>query len=518
MTTTTQPQALGGVPAGTGHHEITGTYKQAITGRYRRITTHQLAIAWWLFITNKISYRQLRIYFAAHEMAERRRYTGSDKTRVKPHYDLPELKALVGGRGSKSADRDLSSDVKRLGELGLVLIKEREVHFAASIEQIAINESLDDFWNFYREIPNRRRTVPVPRRTLRALAAGFRRGETAYVLAALIRSVFWHKETGTYRTDGRTKGSWVAEVFRISRRAVTDARTRLIELGWLRPLDPPQWALNKWGVHDIVNVDWTPKEVLCEAHGEVKEGEGAPVGEGRAEGGFASPSGQLSGESASPCLNRPTLPTGDKKTRKLEAKASGSPWSGSRKKEKGAKGKPKLSDVRAEDLKEAGSLLELYRQAIASGLASKGEAGRLDFFAMAHRARTRGQRPGALFVWLLRERKTEFITIADEDAARRQLREHDYGPDMRAHERGGGGEQSPPAELSAEERLVEACLLVAKQNRIEDPAAIAREARGWSRDKWERELLAYRTNQSLRQVSSSAIGGGASAQRARNGE
>ncbi len=44
-----------------------------------------------------ISFRQLRVYMAAHEMAERRRYT-KPGGRTKPSYSMGELKALVGGR------------------------------------------------------------------------------------------------------------------------------------------------------------------------------------------------------------------------------------------------------------------------------------------------------------------------------------------------------------------------------------------------------------------------------------
>lgn len=505
MTTATHPQAPGGAPARTGTPEITGTYQQAITGRYRRITTHQVAMAWWLYSTGRIGYRALRVYFAAHEMAERRRYTGPGGDRVKPLYELPELKALVGGRGSKTADRDLSADVKRLGDLGLVKITPRAITFATSVEQIALEDSLEDFWTLYQALPNRRRTVPVPRRTLRALAAGFRRGETAYILAALVRSVFWHKESGVYRTDGRTKGTWIAEVFGISRRAVTEARTRLIELGWLRPLEAPQWALNKWGVHEAVNLDWAPGDAPEAASEAVDNSADEPVGEAGASGGSASPPAGFSAGSASPCLNSSSLPTGDSKTRRLGREAPGPSWSGSRKRnnlragrQEGPAGRPNIRNVHPDHLKDTEALLELHRQAVAIGLACDSPAGQLDFLSMANRARTRGHKPGALLIWLLKERKTEFITNADEDAARKQLREHQYGPDTRSS--GGGGGYLAPPELTEEERIVEACLAVARQHRIQDPFRVAQQAKKWTRTRWDEAYLRYRTAQVRRQT------------------
>lgn len=507
MTTTTHPQAPGGAPARTGPKKITGTYQQAITGRYRRITTHQVAMAWWLYSTGRICYRALRVYFAAHEMAERRRYTGSGGDRVKPLYELQELKALVGGRGSKTADRDLSADVKRLGDLGLVKITPRTISFASSVEQIAIEDSLEDFWALYQALPNRRRSVPVPRRTLRALAAGFRRAETAYILAALIRSVFWDKQSGLYRVDGRIKLSWVAEVFETSRRAITDARARLIELGWLRPQETPQWALNNWGVHDVVNVDWAPGDAPAASCEAVDNSTPDPVGEARGSGGSATPPAQISAGSASPCLNRSSLPTEDLKTRRLGSEAPDPSWSGSRKrnnlragrKERPA-GKPNIRNVHPDHLKDAEALLELHRQAVAIGLACASPAGRLDFLSLANRARTRGHKPGALLIWLLKERKTEFITNADEDAARKQLREHEYGPDTRSSGGGGGYQEAQaPPELTEEERIVEGCVAVARQHGIKDPFRVAQQAKKWTRPRWDEAYLRYRTAQIRRQ-------------------
>lgn len=75
----------------------------------------------------------------------------------------------------------------------------------------------------------------------------------------------------------------------------------------------------------------------------------------------------------------------------------------------------------------------LHRQAVELGLARAGAGGRLDFVAQAERARARGRRAGALFFWLLRERKTLFITQADE------------------------GEAAQRAPLSEDERFVVAC-------------------------------------------------------------
>jgi hypothetical protein len=51
-----------------------------------------------------------------------------------------------------------------------------------------------------------------------------------------------------------------------------------------------------------------------------------------------------------------------------------------------------------------------------------GEAGRLDFLALAERARASGNQPPKLFVWLLKHKRFDFIAQANEDAAAARLR------------------------------------------------------------------------------------------------
>lgn len=364
--------------------------------------------------------------------------------------------------------------MKRLAQLGLVEIAAHRVTFARSAEDIRLESGLEGFCAFFQALPNRRRTVPVPRRTLRALAAGFSRAVTAYMIAALIRSVFWTRAGdggGEYRTDGRAKLSWIADTFGISRRAATDARARLIELGWLEPIEAQQWELNRWGVRDAVNVSWAPRsgEALDLEAGAAGDAVDAPADASvdNSQPAAVEEEGSRAGGSASPCLNRSSLSTRDSKTRRLRARAPGpsgdcissSSKPGNKKRaERSASrsGKPNIRDIRPEHLQDPETLLELREQAIKLGFDFAGEGGELDFLALANRARARGHRPGAIFFDLIKNRRTAFITIVDEEAARAQLRELREGPDTDL--RGGGGEWSaaPEArELTEEERIVE---------------------------------------------------------------
>jgi len=297
----------------------------------------------------------------------------------------------------------------------------------------------------------------------------------------LIRSLFWHRQRGDYRVDGRTKLSWIAQTFGISRRSVTDAMAKLIELGWLETLPSQQYQLNRWGIHVRIVTDWKSpdKNSLATEQGGVGES--------------ASPQPDFQGESASPSLNRSASLTGTKKTRRLAPRGGAGTAGlsrkedlGSRKKRPGAVGGPSLRDIRPEDLGNTERLLELFEQAVDAGLISGSDAGRLDFFAIAERARARAHNPGGLVRWLLVNKRFEFITQADEDAAVARLRALRDGPCHRdsAHESLRRASRTTALELTDDERFMVACIRVGKQNRC-DSFSIARQAKGWTRDRWE---------------------------------
>ncbi len=472
-----------------------GIWTEKIEGRFRRITGRQIAMAWWCYSARHITKRQLRVWFAAHEMLERRRYTALPDTpreaKRKPLYGLDEIKTLIGGRGSKTAGAALTSDVKRLGRLGLVHISDHTIEFATSIEQLALDD-VEGFWEMFNQLPHKNRSVPVPRRVLRALAGGFTTGMTAVVLAALIRSLFWHKSEGAYRTDGRTKRDWIVRVFGVSERTVTDGRARLIELGWLVPIVAPQWLLNRYGAHDHINTGWAPQSAESGA-GEANDNAGES----------ASPSGVSSGESASPDLDSSSSPSGNLHTRSSAPKRAGPSGdcfqsdSRGRKKGKQALAPPNIRSIRAEDLGDTARLLELHKQAAELGMVSRGEAGRFEFVALAERARRRGLRAGTLFYWLLSKRKTEFITHSDEEGAARRLKEHLYG-NPQPRRRGESSDRSDSAgdtDLSEDHRTVLICIRVARQHRIDDPYRIAQRSKGWTRDRWDSALASYEHEQ-----------------------
>ncbi|MCA9274263.1 MAG: hypothetical protein KDA31_14605 [Phycisphaerales bacterium] len=484
-TNTPPKQADDGPPKGVWTHHI--------AGRYRAIQVRQLAMAWWCYRESHISFRQLRVYMAAHEMAERRRYT-KPGGRTKASYSLDELKAIVGGRGSESADAALNADIRRLARLGMVSISGHAIGFAEAIDDIEL-EDVSGFHAMMAKLPHPDRTVPVPRRVLRATAAGFTRGMTAVVLAMLIRSLFWHRDRGAFRVDGRTKREWIADVFGVSLRSVTEGRARLIGLGWLVPRETSQFLLNRYGAHDQINTEWSTA-VADSGAGEKRDAE---------QGGSARLSGVFQGESASP-LNRSLPQEGNHINNRTSAHPAEHGWAGpsgvslrstlgSRKERPpargsgGASGSPNIRDIRSADLSDTDRLLELHRQACKLGLAHASEHGRMTFFSLAERARSRGKRAGALFYWLIREQKTAFITLSDEDEAARRLREHLNTGGSLLRPSSPEPAASPPP-FSQDEHIVVACLRIACQRGL-DPFHVARRARGWTRDEWDEARHAH---------------------------
>lgn len=496
--------------------ETTPTTQHHIPGRYRAITVEQLSMVWWLHQAGHLTRRQLRVYFALHEMAERRRYTRRADT---PRYTVEEVASLVGGRGpctsnTSSASAALAGDLRRLATVGLATLELRGLSFATEADQLDLPTAERASLRFMLEaMPSLRRSVPVPRRLVRALAAGFSRGVTGFIIATLTRGLFWSRESKTYRCDTRTKGSWIAEVFGISRRAVTEARTRLIELGWLIPLDASQTELNRWGAHDVINLSWTPQPRLPVSRdtGSLAPGEGAVGGaESQAaeqvtpaiDPGSASPSAGFRTGSASPIEKRRPSLSRETITRSSAPVGAGPAGVSVRRKPRSA-GPPLLTNLHPDHLANTGALLELYAQANARGLASASDAGRLEFIALAERARARGHDPCRLFTWLLRGGRAGFITQADEDAAHARLREHRNQQEQAELESSGGGggeglfpDKRPPAEPASEvdDDFVRQCILVGKQHRI-DPFRVAQQVRGWTRQRWEDARFGYEWHQ-----------------------
>ena len=97
------------------------------------------------------------------------------------------------------------------------------------------------------------------------------------------------------------------------------------------------------------------------------------------------------------------------------------------------------------DLSDPGRLLDLRDRLIAAGELSPSESDRVNFAGAAARALARGRNPGGMLRWIVRNRRWDHVTQADEDAGLRRLRAAaDGGEGDREDARTGGGATPPP--------------------------------------------------------------------------
>jgi len=212
-----------------------GVWVDAIPGGYRRISTDQLCRVWTLHLEGLLKRLDLRVWFALHEMDERRCTLAKERT---PRFRIEEVGNLLGDVSEQAA----RASVRRLKRLGVCAARPHGIRFGNSRD--ADGPRLDAM---RAVMPFRKRWLHVPRRVLRSLATGRSRAETAVLLGAVTRCVFFHRAESRHRVDGRLPARWVAAAFGVSERAVIAARQRLVSLGWLRPLESPGWSVARFG-------------------------------------------------------------------------------------------------------------------------------------------------------------------------------------------------------------------------------------------------------------------------------
>lgn len=490
-----------------------GDWKPDIQGGVRRVSVPRLLMAWWLYHAKHIGPYDLRVYWACHELDERRdaaeRCQASERLLQRDEryrqYRVAEVVGLVGGGGVADVRRSL----RRLERVGLVRARKHEIRFAASPDELKVDD-LDDLFEALSGVTNRRRVVPVPRRLLRELARGFSRSLTATILGHLIAGCYWHRKHEAYRTDGRCKASWVAETFGIAERSVHAARRELREgLGWLNEHACDQWMLNKWGMHFSIDVAWSRPE------------------ESERRGKSAGPRVTSRPISAPPVIKQVSPPTEESK-HQYPARP-GSHRAGAFTRKGGGRGRgsarrqpsrPTHKHVQRRDLEDPGRLRVLFTSYSEAGklraVGGKPAVDQLTFFAMAQRALEVGRNPAAVFATLVRDRRVNYVTNAQEDEANRRFKRHLYGdthrrtptvPEAIARTR----TPSPYATISSDARVVAAVLSLAGRGKVPgDPFhALRRERPEWTRERWDAghaELENARLEQARRSVSRGEAG------------
>jgi hypothetical protein len=429
-------------------------------------------MAWWAYREGHIGKLALRAYFGCIELETRRRLSGG---KYRP--SLEELRKLVGGSGGEGQG-GLRPAVTSLLTLGLLRSCSADgVGFAQSADELRLDDrsDLDDMLS---ELRSPSRKVPVPRRMIRRLAGGLSKARTAVVIAHLIRCLFYRKAEGI-NPVGCCKASWIAEVFGVTERSVFDARRFLVEeLGWLSPRDCTQRVLNRDGLWVSVNLDWGPEEQEGTAELPAAEPMAAETAD-ESSGPRAENAGHFSG----PCVPDKNPLTGSESQKPASRPAASGGPAGVQGSDSGKE--PDLRNIVVEDLREMARLLCLHEQAVEQGSISTSEADRLKFLAGAAHAQAVGSKPCRLFAWMVRGRRWEFITQADEDAARSRLRAHlGFRREVATPQPRG---VEPPS-LSADALLVRSVrAALARAGFHGDPfPQLRRQKPDWTRERWDR--------------------------------
>ncbi len=155
--------------------------EKAITkpaGGFQFVSVVQICIVWWAYRRGLIQLKDVRVWFAAHELLARRCQLKRGQTAV---YTYDELQQLVGREGGVSASlRRLKAQRLLSWEWGAISFPSRA-------------PCGKDWWGFeatLAQIPNCRRRVPVPRRLLRFIAGGCGRVTLATILGHLLRCLY----------------------------------------------------------------------------------------------------------------------------------------------------------------------------------------------------------------------------------------------------------------------------------------------------------------------------------------
>ena len=215
-------------------------------GGYCFIAVVQLYMVWWAYRHQRIRLLDLRTWFAAHEMVARRCQLARGHA---PAYTYDELHHLVAGVGGEH----VRAALRRLATQGLLTWSPTTLTFATAPD-VWPEQDCRAFWSMLDGIPNHRRRVPVPRRTLRFLAGCRRRVLIATMLGHLLRCLYFRQ--GHCVGSGFCSASWIVTVFGVSLRNVKLARHHLAEIGWLTLIETPHWVRTRWGQKVHLNLAW----------------------------------------------------------------------------------------------------------------------------------------------------------------------------------------------------------------------------------------------------------------------
>ncbi len=370
--------------------------QRTIPGGYLLCELQPLLAAWAAYRRKQLSFLDLRIYLAMHEVVHRRRAGASAQTwherrsvRVVENAAIEEL--LILTRCMRRSR--VTGAVARLERLGFIERDGGNVGLPAA--GIVLPRELGALAQRMVQQLAPRSFLPFPRRLLRYLAGNASAAALAVVIAQLARCVYV-QENESFSTLGSCSVERIARAFELHPRTVKAMRHALLMSGWLTRCAAELWHEQRYGARFAVNLSWPPASP-----------ERPP------------PAAQPSRRFAPPQGTGPLADSGNQQPvgRPLGAKLG-------QRQQRSAR----LRHLVPDDLRSPLRLNELHAQAVDAGWITMSEADQLRFFASArHACRVGTRNPGGLFVATVRGNRWHLLTLTEEEWARRALRRVDAG-------------------------------------------------------------------------------------------
>ena len=367
-----------------------------MTTGYKTILPIQIGNLLYALAERKITWSAARVWFACLEMvaireaAQRVRRQRRDMRKVSPEYTRVELMELTG-LNSRAIGKALAA----LRTRGLIEFSTKSIR--------VVDDWMPEAGETIHTISGGRspkRPIPVPRAVLRFLAQQSSAGLGKVMLGYICRGLTIERKGGAIRPAGTVKASWLADTLGLSLRTVRYAQAQLRRLGWIgKDIGSKQRKLNRHGSWFQINLQWQPR---------LKSGGVKPV---------------IACRQIAPLPTRNCTPVAPPKEDRKTPSESKNQKSGVFRTGTNTHQPPRLSNIRIEDLRDAGRLRALHLLAVAGQWVRDCESDRLNFLAAAVRARTTPSRdPVRVFVSLVRNRRWNHLTHSHEDEARRLLR------------------------------------------------------------------------------------------------
>ncbi len=402
-------------------------------GGYVQVSAYTISLLWWSLSEGLIGSRAVRVGLALMEARIRRRAfiwtekkAGRGAPEFTPNYTAFELATLCG-----LPEKRVRSALVELQKLGLLAeFSPDSIRFARSLSELTLSGEQRSAFRSWFGLLTKRKHIPIPRRVLVLACESSSKALVAAILGVCFRCS-WLRPGEGFTFSGRVSCSWLARRFKVSLRAIQNAKEHLVGMGWIRRTG----NINRFGEVVAINPAWHRLISLPET-GKSQDQKAGETPRTRPTGTNSAGVDASSGTNSAGVSSYESPPPGEIQNPRRESRtASPAEVSGPgifnskvRIQDQDPSGKslptPRLSAIGSEDFRDTGRALELFRQAVKCGLMpNDSEHSRLRWLATIDRARTVPARnPAGVFLHIIKNRRWDYLSDGHYDAANARLK------------------------------------------------------------------------------------------------